>query len=134
MEHLGRGLMVAVKCNGTACADTAAIDNERRLYDRLVLDPHENILTVYGICNDAPDGKVRLVMKFCEKGSLSDYLAGTAKREVRLVGCVVWCGCVVGVVCGCVVGVVCGCVGCGVWLCVVCVWVCVWLCSRCVVV
>ncbi len=119
MEYVGRGLMVAVKCNGTACADTAAIDNERRLYDRLVLDPHENILTVYGICNDAPDGKVRLVMKFCEKGCLSDYLAGTAKHEVRGVWCVVcgvWC-----VVCGawCVVrGVLlCGVLLCGVLLC-----------------
>ena len=75
---------VAVKCNGTTCADAAAIDNERRLYDKLLLHPHENILTVYGICTDALDGKVRLVMRFCEKGSLDDFLAGTAKRKVCL--------------------------------------------------
>jgi hypothetical protein len=84
-EYVERGLMVAVKCNGTACADAAAIDNERRLYDKLLLHPHDNILPVYGICTDAPDGKVRLVMKYCEKGSLDDYLIGTAKHEVCFV-------------------------------------------------
>ena len=47
-----------------------------------VLHPHDNILPVYGICTDAPDGKVRLVMRYCEKGSLDDYLTGTAKLEV----------------------------------------------------
>ncbi len=83
-EYVERGLMVAVKCNGTNCKDTAAIDNERRLYDKLLLHPHDNILPVYGICTDAPDGKVRLVMKYCEKGSLDDYLTGTAKRKVCL--------------------------------------------------
>jgi hypothetical protein len=80
------GLMVAVKCNGTVCADVAAIDNERRLYERLLVNPHDNILPVYGICTDAPDGKVRIVMRFCEKGSLDDYLLGTARHEV---GCAV---------------------------------------------
>ena len=84
-EYLERGLTVAVKCNGTACADAAAIDNERRLYDKLLLHPHDNILPVYGICTDAPDGKVRLIMKFCEKGSLDAYLTGTATHEVRFV-------------------------------------------------
>ncbi len=83
-EYVERGLTVVVKCNGTTCADAAAIDNERRLYDKLLLHPHENILTVYGICTDALDGKVRLVMRFCEKGSLDDFLAGTAKRKVCL--------------------------------------------------
>jgi hypothetical protein len=92
-EYVERGLTVAVKCNGTTCADAAAIDNERRLYDRLLLHPHDNILTVYGICVDAPDGKVRLVMKYCEKGSLDDYLVGTAKHEVCWLGChsLWWC-------------------------------------------
>jgi hypothetical protein len=84
-EYVERGLTVAVKCNGTTCADAAAIDNERRLYDKLLLHPHENVLTVCGICVDAPDGKVRLVMKYCEKGSLDDYLIGAAKHEVCFV-------------------------------------------------
>ncbi len=90
-EYVERGLTVAVKCNGTNCADVAAIDNERRLYDKLLLHPHENILTVYGICTDAPDGKVRLVMKYCEKGSLDDYLTGTAKHEVCFALAIILC-------------------------------------------
>ena len=93
MQDVERGLTVAVKCNGTNCADAAAIGNERRLYDKLLLHPHDNILPVYGICVDAPDGKVRLVMKYCEKGSLDDYLVGTAKHEVCWLGChsLWWC-------------------------------------------
>jgi hypothetical protein len=83
MDYVERGLTVAVKCNGAACGDTATIDNERQLYDKLLLHPHENILTVYGMCSDAPDGKVRLVMKYCVKGSLDDYLTGTVKAQVR---------------------------------------------------
>ncbi len=82
VEYVARGMRVAVKCNGTTSADAAAIDNERLLYDKLLLHPHDNILPVYGICVDAPDGKVRLVMKYCEKGSLDNYLTGTAKHEV----------------------------------------------------
>ncbi len=85
MGWSARGLTVAVKCNkcnGTDCVDGAAIDNERRLYELLLYNPHDNILPVYGICTDAPDGKVRLVMKYSAKGSLSDYLTGTAKPEV----------------------------------------------------
>jgi hypothetical protein len=58
---------------------SAAIDNERRLYELLSANQHDHILPVYGICTDAPDGKVRLVMKYSAKGSLSDYLTGTAK-------------------------------------------------------
>jgi hypothetical protein len=82
MEWSVRGLTVAVKCNGTDCADTAAIDNERRLYELLKDNPHDHILPVYAICTDAPDGKARLVMKCCAKGSLDDYLVGVAKPEV----------------------------------------------------
>ena len=82
MDWSARGLTVAVKCNGTDCVDGAAIDNERRLYELLLTNPHDHILPVYGICTDAPDGKVRLVMKYSAKGSLSHYLTGTAKPEV----------------------------------------------------
>jgi serine/threonine protein kinase len=82
MDWSTRWLTVAVKCNGTDGADDAAVDNERRLFELLKDIPHDNILPVYGICTDAPDGKVRLVMRFCEKGSLDSYLVGTARREV----------------------------------------------------
>ncbi len=80
VDHmLWRSVPVAMKLNGTNCADEASIDNERRLYEKLKDHPHDHILPVYGICTDAPDGKVRLVMKFCEKGSLDRFLVG-AKR------------------------------------------------------
>jgi serine/threonine protein kinase len=82
MDWSARGLTVAVKCNGTDCVDGAAIDNERRLYELLLTNPHDHILPVYGICTDAPDGKVQLVMKYSAKGSLDKYLTGTAKPEV----------------------------------------------------
>jgi hypothetical protein len=82
MDWSAGGLTVAVKCNGTDCVDGPAIDNERRLYELLKDNPHDNILPVYGICTDAPDGKVRLVMKYSAEGSLSDYLTGIAKPEV----------------------------------------------------
>jgi len=82
MEWSARGLTVAVKCNGTDCADRAAINNERSLYELLKDNPHDNILPVYGICTDAPDRKVRLVMRYCEKGSLDSHLTKRAKPEV----------------------------------------------------
>jgi hypothetical protein len=82
MAWARRGLTVAVKCNGTTCANGDAIDNERRLYELLLSNPHENIVPVYAICTDAPDGKVRLVMRFCEKGSLDSHLTERARHEV----------------------------------------------------
>ncbi len=43
-------------------------------YNKLHEQPHPNILTVYGICTDAPSGKLLLVMELCEKGSVYDLL------------------------------------------------------------
>ncbi len=83
MEDEGRGQRVAVKCNGAVCTDESTIDREQKHFELLLLDPHTNILPVYGICKDAPDGKVRLVMKYCEKGSLEHHLAGQVRLEVR---------------------------------------------------
>jgi serine/threonine protein kinase len=81
MEWASRGLDVAVKRNGTSSADVASIDNERRLYELLKDNPHDNILPVYAICADAPGG-VCLVMKYCAKGTVSDYLSGMGRSEV----------------------------------------------------
>jgi hypothetical protein len=71
---------VAVKANGVDCANAAAIDNERRLFEVLLLKPHRNIVTVFGICADAPDGGVRLVMNYSAFGSLD----GMLRSQVRL--------------------------------------------------
>ncbi len=72
---------VAVKANGVACADRTAIDNERQLLEVLARFPHTNVVTVYGMCVDAPDGLLRIVMQHCEPGNLTSFLSGF--REVR---------------------------------------------------
>jgi hypothetical protein len=82
MDWSARGLTVAVKCNGTDCVDGAAIENEWRLYELLLSNPHENILPVFALCTDAPDGHVRLVMRFCESGSLESHLTERARQRV----------------------------------------------------
>jgi hypothetical protein len=76
----GGGTDVAVKANGIACADAAAIDRERGMYERLLVHPHPNIVQVFGLCVDAPDGKMRLVMRLCAKGSLYALLVASQKQ------------------------------------------------------
>ena len=71
----GGHVEVAVKANGVSCINTAAIDNERKLLELLLQHPHRNILVVYGIVTDAPDGRVRLVMAYCAGGSLDRYMS-----------------------------------------------------------
>jgi hypothetical protein len=91
VEWLERGVEAAIKCNGTNCTDGAATGNSDErpeserglgLYEVLLTNPHDNVVPVYGICKDAADGKVRVGMKFCEKGSLDEYLVEVAKHEV----------------------------------------------------
>ncbi len=65
---------VAVKANGLKPSDAAALAEEIRLYERLAGNSHPNVVTVMGVCTDAPDGKVRLVMRLCAKGSLDNLL------------------------------------------------------------
>ena len=60
----GGHMNVAVKANGVRCT---------------------NILTVHGIVTDAPDGNVRIVMEYCEYGSLDKHLESIGKAsEVRV--------------------------------------------------
>ena len=80
MEWAERGLQVAVKRNGTEDGDVTALNNERALYERLLVHPHDNVLPVYGVCTDAPGGGVRLIVRHCPGGSLSEWLVG---QEVR---------------------------------------------------
>jgi hypothetical protein len=59
------------------------------MYELLKDNPHDNILPVYGICANVPStvtpSGVRLVMKFCAHGGLSDHLRTKAKAEVRAI-------------------------------------------------
>ena len=77
-------LDVAVKANGWECINAEAIDNESKLLAVLIQYPHNNVVTVYGIVNDHPDRRVRLVMKYCASGSLDAYL-GRLRLQVGVV-------------------------------------------------
>ena len=80
-ECLWHDAPVAVKANGMGPGDAAALEAEVRLYERLSGSQHPNVVAVMGVCVDAPDGKVRVVMRLCAKGSLEDLLA-KARVEV----------------------------------------------------
>ena len=91
-RYLNGQMTVAVKRNGKLCADTAAIDHERELLDKLLRAPHDHVVTAFGVCVDAPDGAMRLVMRLCPLGSLdgflqkakSAYVAGTRDKMMSL--------------------------------------------------
>jgi hypothetical protein len=80
-ERLWFDTPVAVKANGMGPGDAAALEAEVLLYTQLRDRPHPNIVQVVGVCVDAPDGKTRVVMRLCPKGSLEDLLA-KARLEV----------------------------------------------------
>jgi hypothetical protein len=81
-ECLWHDTPVAVKANGLKPSDAAALATEISLYERLAGNSHPNVVTVMGVCTDSPDGKVRLVMRLCAKGSL-DNLLMKSRVEVR---------------------------------------------------
>jgi hypothetical protein len=84
-ERVWNASPVAVKANGlgVGSGDGSVLDAEIRLYGQLRESPHPNIVTVMGVCTDAPDGKVRLVMRLCSKGSLDNVLKGV-RAQVRV--------------------------------------------------
>jgi hypothetical protein len=82
---LWRGTTVALKKNREGCADVEAMGNEVALYAALLARPHPHILRVHGVCNDHPDRQQRLVMAYCEHGSLEAHLQ-SAQASV----CFVW--------------------------------------------
>jgi hypothetical protein len=53
----------------------------RPSFEALCPYPHKNIVTAYGVCTDAPDGQLRVVMELCVK-SLWDLLQ-EQKGKVR---------------------------------------------------
>ena len=48
-----------------------------------MIKPGANVAALYGVCFDAPDGKVRLVMELCTHGSLRAYLKALPRDKVR---------------------------------------------------
>jgi hypothetical protein len=65
--------------------DDGAMASEVHMYGELYLSHHPNIPRVHGICRDPPDGKQRLVMDWCERGTLENLLR-TAVPLVSLLG------------------------------------------------
>ena len=89
-----RGRTVALKETRDGSADAAAMANEVALYTLLRGKPHPNILTVHGVCTDCPDGKQRLVMAWCEEGSLESVLRKAAPEVRSACECgPLWCHC-----------------------------------------
>jgi serine/threonine protein kinase len=85
-EREWQSTRVAVKCNGLKATDKAALDNEVVLYGVVHENPHPGIVQVLGVCTDAPDGQVRIIMRLCEKGSLEGILH-SARVKVRASAC-----------------------------------------------
>jgi hypothetical protein len=66
---------VAVKPVGVLTADAVAVRRHREVWEAAAAHRHPHLLPVLGACVDAPDGRLRLVMRVLEKGNLEAYLA-----------------------------------------------------------
>ena len=78
MAWSARGIDVVVRSAQYMVPDS--FDRERRLYQILLCTPFEHIRPLYGVCTDAPDGMVRLVLQHCAHGSLGHHLQGEVVR------------------------------------------------------
>ena len=58
-------------------------ENEVEIMTYLKAGPH--VVTLYGVCWDAPDRKPRLVMELCPHGNLKEHLKALPPGEVRYV-------------------------------------------------
>jgi hypothetical protein len=70
----------AVKGSSVDCADAAAIDNERKVFAKLLANPHPHVVPVYGVCTDAADRCLRLVMRVCAHGGLDAALRASRAK------------------------------------------------------
>ena len=97
------GQAMAVKANKVSCLDIHAIDKvsrgnmenitpavsanwmylvrtwlgrvqEKLILEKLLENPHPCIAKVFGMCTDAGDGFLRLVMQYCPGGGLDEFL------------------------------------------------------------
>ncbi len=63
-----------MKLSGFQAENKEALAREIALYEVLLKNPHPGVVQVLGVCKDAPDWHVRLVMRLCTKGSLESML------------------------------------------------------------
>jgi hypothetical protein len=87
-----RSVTVAVKVTSDYTVDVGSLRREVELYD--LIGRQENVATLFGVCTDAPDGRLRLVMEYCELGSLDTWLAsvlrpGSADEKVSCIELIV---------------------------------------------
>jgi hypothetical protein len=73
---------VALKTTSTASAsDLEALRYELANYAGLKL--HDNVVSVYGICDDIPGGRMCIVMQCCVYGSLLQTVVDTSTVSLR---------------------------------------------------
>jgi hypothetical protein len=53
----------------------------------MAIRPAQNVIQLFGICDDALDGKLRIVMELCTHGSLRDYVKALSASEVCEYAC-----------------------------------------------
>ncbi len=59
----------------------------------MAIRPAQNVIQLFGVCDDALDGKLRIVMELCTHGSLRDYVKSLSSSQVcGLHVCVGMCG------------------------------------------
>ena len=75
---VGGDMVAAMKVSSDAAVDAGALDHERALLESL--PPHANVVTVWGLCTDAPDGKLRVIMELCQPHLHS---SGIVHRDFR---------------------------------------------------
>ncbi len=54
----------------------------------MAIRPAQNVIQLFGVCDDALDGKLRIVMELCTHGSLRNYVKSLSASEVRDVSCI----------------------------------------------
>ena len=63
-----------------ACARPRVTENDVNI--ALSIKPSANVVQIYGICVDAPDGRIRIVMEHCGHGSLRSHLQSLQPDKV----------------------------------------------------
>jgi hypothetical protein len=48
----------------------------------MAIRPAQNVIQLFGVCDDALDGKLRIVMELCTHGSLRDYVKALPPTQV----------------------------------------------------
>ena len=62
----------------------ALAPTENEVEMTMTISPGANVVQVYGLCFDAPDGKVRIVMELCSHGSLRAHLQALPPGKVSV--------------------------------------------------